>query len=172
MNNKILGIPKIIFVDFDNTLSANVWADNLTSHSFSSDNHTNWESMRKMNPDFYALCKPVPCVARAIQFFHQRGSRIFLLSHETGHFARKLKEQWVEHYFPGIFEDKIFTASADQKLKVMDVYSLTESIDRKEIALIEDRASTCDQADKEGFISWTLAFIALTFDSEVILSVH
>lgn len=166
MNNKILGIPKIIFIDFDNTLSANVWADNLTSFSPNLDNHTNWESMRKMNPDSYALCKPVPCVARAIQFFYQRGSRIFLLSHEPGHFARKQKERWVEHYFPGIFEDKIFTASAEQKLKVMNVYSLTESIDRKEITLIEDRASTCDQADKEGFVSWTLAFIALTFDSE------
>jgi len=166
MNNKILGIPKIIFVDFDNTLSANVWADNLTSHFFSSDNHTNWEAICKTNPDVYSLCQPVPCVARAIQFFHQRGSRIILLSWENKHFVSKLKERWVEHYFPSIFEDKIFTASAEQKLKVMDVYSLTESINRKEIALIEDRPSTCDQADKEGFVSWTLAFIALTFDSK------
>lgn len=166
MYNKILGVPKIIFVDFDNTLSADVWQDGLFDHSFSCDDHTNWDALCKTNSDVYSLCKPVPCVARAVKFFRQKGSRIILLGWETKHFTKKLKEQWVEHWFLGVFEDKIFTGSVEEKIKTMEVYSLTESISRQEIALFEDRPATCDLADKAGFVSLALAFIALVFDSE------
>ena len=36
-----------------------------------------------------------------------------------------------------MFEEKIFTGSAEQKVKVMEMYSLTEGIDRKKIAIME-----------------------------------
>lgn len=164
MINKIQGIPKIIFVDFDNTLAADKWSEKIEKMSFSEDNYINWDCICKTNTDAYDECEPVPCVQRAIYFFHEKGSRIILLGWEDKHFARKRKEKWVDFYFPGVFEDKIFTGTAEQKIKVMEVYSLTEKMDRKEIAIIEDRPATCDQAHRGGFLAWTLSFIALNFD--------
>lgn len=87
MLNKIHNIPKIIFVDFDFILSAGVWEDSLTENPFSSDRYINWDSICKTNPDAYALCKLVPCVARAIKFFHEQGSRIILLGCTAKHFT-------------------------------------------------------------------------------------
>ena len=167
MINKIQGIPKIIFVDFDNTLSANKWSDVVEETSFSQDDYVNWDCICKANPSVYDECEPVPCVSRAIHFFHEKGSRIILLSWEEKHFARKRKEKWVNFYFPGVFEDKIFTDTAEQKIKVMEVYSLTEKIGMSEIAIMEDRFATCDQAHREGFLAWTLSYIALIFDGGV-----
>ena len=164
MMNKIQGIPKIIFVDFDNTLSANKWSAVVEETSFSQDDYVNWDCICKTNQNTYDKCEPVPCVQRAIHFFHERGSRIILLGWEDKHFAKKRKEQWVDFYFHGVFEDKIFTSTAEQKVKVMEVYSLTEGIDRSKIAIMEDRSATCYQADEDGFLAWTLSFMALVFD--------
>lgn len=167
MINKIQTVPKIIFVDFDNTLSADTWSEEVDKSFFSQDSYVNWNSVCKTNPRTYENCQPVPCVARAIHYFHEKGSRIILLGWEDKHFARKLKEKWVDYYFSGMFQEKIFTGSAEQKIKVMEMYSFTEGIDRKEIAIIEDRPATCDHADREGFMAWTLAFIALKFDAPI-----
>lgn len=168
MINKMKGIPKIIFVDFDNTLSANKFSEEVEQSAFSQDNYVNWDCICKTNPKTYDLCQPVPCVRNALNFFHKKGSRIILLGWENKHFTRKLKEKWVDHYFDGMFEEKIFTGTAEQKMKVMKVYERTEKIDKQEMVLIEDRPETCDQVNKAGFGVWTLSFVALTFDGGAI----
>ena len=40
---------KIIFVDFDNTLSANKWSDVVEETSFSQDDYVNWDCICKTN---------------------------------------------------------------------------------------------------------------------------
>ena len=43
------------------------------------DDYMNWDCICKTNQNTYDKCEPVPCVQRAIHFFHERGSRIILV---------------------------------------------------------------------------------------------
>ena len=75
MINKIQTVPKIIFVDFDNTLSADIWSEEVDKSFFSQDNYVNWNSICKTNPRTYENCQPVPCIASIISLFNMSSKK-------------------------------------------------------------------------------------------------